>query len=347
MPTVRISDVAHAAGVSPSTVTRVVRESGYVSEENRKRVKKAVRELGYIPNRLAQSLKSRRSNLIGNMMPMSSYNTIFAQIGEAVDRAASKKGYNVLTLVSLNDPKSERLHLNEIIGNMAEGIIYTSGSALDDDSLEHVVRSGIPIVMVERARDLPIFDKVLVNNLLGSRLAAEHLLKKGHRRIGFVGAEGSDPVERDRFAGFQNALREAGVPLDEGLIRQMPDYGFSYGFQAAKLLAKHGIPPTAVFFASDIFVAGALQYYYSAGIRVPEDVSVIGYDNTLSLHLAPPVTSVAFPVAAMGEAAVRLIEEHSGKKRRRGKVVTLDPILVERASVRGITDSSEAGISEN
>lgn len=342
VPIIKIVDIAHAAGVSPATVTRVINKSGYVSAESCQRVEKAIKELGYIPNKMAQNLKNRKSNLIGNMVPLSDSNTIFALISEAVDKAADKKNYNVLQLISQNSPQKELRHLNEMIGSMVEGIIYTADSLLDDAAIRRVAKMDIPIVMIERGRHIPCVDQVLVDNLQGSYMAAAHMLEKGHRRIGFVGSAADHPVERDRFGGYRDALEAAGIPLDGGIVKRMPDYSFSYGYEAVKEIMERETPPTAIFVASDLFAAGALQYFYVRGLRVPDDISIVGYDNTLSQHLAPPVTSVAFPLDEIGDTAIKLLEERNREGRKIAKTVTLSPIFIDRGSVKDILQNASA-----
>jgi DNA-binding LacI/PurR family transcriptional regulator len=336
MPVVKMSDVAKAVGVSLATVARVIHNNGYVSEESRKRVEVVIKQLGYVPNKMAQGLKNSRSNMFGHMVPISDVNSIFSMIGNAVDSAAGKIGYTVLTLVSQNNEEKERDHLDELIGNMVQGIIFTGSIALDTATLFRVANIGFPIVMIERPRNIPNVDQVLINNIEGAYTATKFFLEKGHRRIGYIGKVIDQKVEKDRFDGYCMALGEAGINVPNDIVKHMPEYEYSYGFDAARSIFETLSPPTAILIASDMFVAGALQYFYLRGLHVPEDVSIIGYDDTLSRLMAPPITTVAFPLDDIGDTTMKLLMERINDKRKVSKSVTLSPVFVDRGSVKDI-----------
>jgi len=331
-----MSDVAMAAGVSIATVARVIHNNGYVSEDSRNRVESVIKQLGYVPNRMAQGLKNHRSSMIGNIVPLSGFNSIFVLIGDAVDRAAGKLGYNVLTLVTQNDEEKERIHINELMGNMAEGIIITSDTTLDTKTLLHITNAGIPIVMIERARNIPNVDQVLINNIEGAYTATKFLLEKGHRRIGYIGKIIDQDVEKDRFDGYRLALEDATISVPYDIVKQMPEYEYSYGFDATRAIFETLNPPTAIFLTSDLFVVGALQYFYLCGLRVPDDVSIIGYDDTLSRLMSPAITSVAFPLDDIGDTTMKLLMERINDKRKVSKSVILSPVFVDRGSVKDL-----------
>ena len=342
MPQVRMSDVAREANVSLATVVRVVHNNGYVSEKSRESVENAIKRLGYIPNRIAQGLKNKSSRLIGHVLPFSYKNPFFAQIGAALDKAVNNAGYHVLTVISQSDADREAILVDDLVGHMADGIVFTSDTTVKPEMLEWLVKREIPTVMIERSGNTPGIDRVLADNAAGSYAAASYIIGKGHKRIGFIGVKSTsnteyDSVENDRFIGYRKALADNGIAVDEKLVRFVGDYTGECGYDAAKGLLSEDFPPTALLMASDLFASGALQYFYEAGIRVPDDISIVGYDNTLSAQLSPPVTSVAYPMNEIGEAAMQMIIERSTGGRRFSKTVTMSPFLIDRDSVKVLT----------
>lgn len=327
-------DIAKAAGVSIATVARVVHNKGYVSEESRKRVERAIEQFDYIPNRMAQGLKNQRSSLIGHIMPVSDVNMIFAMISHSVEMAAGKVGYNVLSVISQQDKDKEHQLIDELLGNLPQGIVFSGFTGLDAAALHRITELGIPVVMIERSRDILNADKVLINNVEGAYMATKYLFEKGHRRIAFVGSMPEQSVEKDRYEGYRAVFRENGMDVPEDIVRLVPGYVRTCGYDAARELFELENSPTALFMTSDMLVAGALQYLYSRGLRVPNDVSVIGYDDTLSRQLAPQISTVAFPLEEIGNTTMKLLMERIHDKRKVSKSVMLSPALVHRGSVR-------------
>ena len=299
----KMSDVARLSGVSLTTVGRVLHNNGYVSEENRKRVEEAVRRLGYIPNTAARCLKNSRSKMLGHILQFSP-NMLFEQISRAVDQAATQRGYSVLSFTKYGLSGEDERIVNEFIGRRMDGVIITSIQEFDPGLIEKLERSGIPVVRMERA---PAgVDRVLVDDFGGTYEAVASIARAGHRKIAFVGLEGGPEVERLRLEGYRAALGDAGLPAFPGLEHTVPSYTPACGFEAMRALWE-GPRPTAVFAAADILACGALQYLYQAGVSVPREISLMGYDNTLATLLAPPVSSVGIHAEEMGNRAVELL----------------------------------------
>ncbi len=326
-------DIARISGVSLTTVGRVVRKNGYVSGEKRELVEKAIRDTGYIPNRVAQGLKSRKTNLIGHLTIFNS-NMLYERISKAVNSAAHEVGYQVLTYtVELKDGNWENI-LDELIARRVDGIIITSHPYLDERVLRKVTGRNIPLVMVERTREGDHTDRIVIADYRGAFEAVRHIADRGHRRIAYVGREADHPVERMRLRGYRDALKEAGRPIDSSLISLWDTYGVEEGRRAAEELLNRDVPPTAVFMASDLFVCGFLQVCYEKRIIVPDDISLVGYDDTLSMMLSPPITSVGLELENLGREAVSLLLSRRDDWDRESREIINETYLADRGSVR-------------
>ncbi len=335
MPNVKMSDIAKAAGVSHATVARVIHKNGYVSEENRQKIERLVAQMGYVPNKLAQGLKSSQSKLIGHLT-LFHPNMLFAKISYAVTRSAATQGFQVLTATSHPSMGEEETLINEIIGRRVDGVIITSNVFVPEELILKLVGLNIPVVMIERTRDLPHVDRIQIDDLNGSFEAVRHLLNKGHRRIGFIGRQPTLPisdVEHLRFQGYLNALQWANIDVEDALIRQMEDYTVEAGYEATQSLLKLDQPPTAIFATSDLFACGELQYLYQSGKKVPEDVSLVGYDDTLSALLSPPISSVGLSHDKIGQHAIELLLKRMSKPEAPAQTIMIETVFIDRQSV--------------
>ena len=296
-------DVAKLAGVSLATVGRVLHKNGYVSQENREKVEAAVKALGYIPNSAAQLLKNSCSRMLGHILRFSP-NLLFGQISRGVDRAAAERGYSVLSYTKYGSPGEDQRIVTEFISRRVEGVLITSLQEFDQGLLDKLLDAGIPTVRIERAP--PGADRVMVDDFQGAYQGARSLVEAGHKHIAFIGVGGDSRVERLRLLGYRKALEEGGITPSPRLERLAEDYSPQEGYRAMEALWRH-VGPTAVFAGADTLASGALQYLYQVGARVPEDLSLLGYDNTLATLLAPPLDSVGIQAEAMGRAAVDLL----------------------------------------
>lgn len=329
---VKMSDIAHAAGVSLATVGRVLHKNGYVSEENREKIERLIQELGYVPNKIAQGLKNQRSMLIGHLVVFNP-NMLFAKISLAVNQAALAHGFHVLTMTSHQQMDEEEAQINELIGHRVDGVIITSNTHIPQALIQKLVDLKIPVVMVERTYDLPLVDCIRVDDLKGAFDAVHHILAHGHQRIGFIGMQLFHEVERLRYQGYCEALQTAGIELTNDYIRFMPDYSAESGYNATEALMRLETPPTAVFATSDLFTCGVLQYLHEQGKRVPEDLALVGYDDTLATLLAPPITSMSLSLEAIGEHALECLLQRMDDPQAPAQTKMISTILIDRHSV--------------
>lgn len=323
--TITLKDVAKHAGVSTATVARVLHNNGYVAAETRERVELAVAETSYQLNIVAQGLRKQRSLTIGHLLHTMVQNPFFTQVALGVEEEALKHGYNILVYNVQGSIIRERLGVETFIRRRADAIIFTT--AHSGENIELALQSGIPVVQVERLTSVRT-SAVLIDNYTGAQEAMQHLLKLGHRRIGYIGSIGRVPepyvylspkrrtVEEERLAAYRDAMMQQNLEIDERLIR-LGEYlslgvgGFNgEGYKQMKEILQYCPCLTAVFATSDMLAAGALQAIYEAGLHVPNDISVVGFDDTYARYLTPPLTTVALPTHAVGRAAARLALEH-------------------------------------
>jgi DNA-binding LacI/PurR family transcriptional regulator len=317
-----LKEVAALAGVSTATVARVLHNNGHVADATRRAVERAVRDSGYRPNILARGLRTRRTFTLGHVLQTTALNPFFAGVAIGAEQEAERHGCGVLVFNTERDPDRERRGVETLIQRRVDAIIFTTPSA--DRNVELAVEAGIPVVQVERVGPTPTLT-VTVDNHVGARAAVEHLLALGHRRIAFLGVDPASPaeslggvpsrmaarraVERERLAGYLDALRAAGVEPPPLLVALGPTYYSTDHARATVgpwLALPPGERPTAVFAACDILAAGVLQEVHARRLRVPDDVSLVGFDDTYAPYLAPPLTTVAQPVLDLGRAATRL-----------------------------------------
>ncbi len=329
---VRMADIAEAAGVSLATVGRVLHKRGYVSAANRARIERLIQTAGYVPDKLAQGLKNRESKLIGHLVVFNP-NMLFAKISLAVNTAALAQGFQVLTMTGHPNLDEEEAQVRELIGHRVDGVIITSNTRISKALIRKLVGLKIPVVMIERTFDLPQVDRIRVDDRRGAADAVRHIIARGHRRIGFVGMALIHDVEKLRYRGYCDALRDAGLALDQACTCFVPEYSVAAGYQAMEALSKLADPPTAVFATSDLFVCGVLQALHQQGKRVPEDLALVGYDDTLSALLAPPITSVGLSLEAIGQHAIALILRRLADRKAPARTVRVNTVLIDRQSV--------------
>ena len=302
-----MKDVAEHAGVSISTVSYVLNNSGPVAAERRARVLDAVRVLNYTPNESARNLKRRSASTVGLVVPDLS-NPFFALLAEGVERAASARGVLVVLCAPEATGETESLNGRLLRSQRLDGIIYLSGAATSPTSLLELTRLG-PVVLVDE--QLPGFNlpSVVSDNRRGAREVARHVLDQGHERVAVISGPNELWTAQQRLAGYREAFAAAGLEPDEVPIH-VGDYRLSSGSElAARALAgKPQDRPTALLCANDLMAIGALEYCKLVGLRVPDDLSVAGFDDLpFASLLTPRLTTVRQPARDMGQCAANLL----------------------------------------
>ena len=325
-----IREVAERAGVSYATVSHVINNTRVVSPETRQRVLAAMAELNYRPNALARSLRQGKTNTLGLVLPDSA-NPFFAEISRSIEDKAFNKGYSVFLCNTELDTERELFYVDVLSKKQVDGIIFVAAGD-QTDSLDFLVREGMPVVMIDRNVPNVQVDAVLPDHRLGGFLATQHLLKLGHTRIACIAGPSSITPSAERITGYRNALEQANIPYDEKLVIR-GDYHAQSGMDITSSILMMDPRPTAIFALNDLMALGALRAAAEAGCSVPKDLAVVGYDNLeLSQYTNPPLTTIAQPKKEIGVQAVNLLVERIAQKNRPPSRVVLPPELIVRRS---------------
>jgi LacI family transcriptional regulator, repressor for deo operon, udp, cdd, tsx, nupC, and nupG len=326
--TATIVDVARRADVSIATVSRVIHGSPQVSDETRRRVEQVMAELSYAPNVVARGLVTRRTQAIG-LVITSMADPFFPPIVQGVEETALDHGYSVLLSTSGNDPARELAVVRLLRERRVDAIIVAS-SRVGDLYQSHLEEIKVPLVLINNEQSGAYAHTVGTDDVTGGRLAARYLLRLGHRRIAYIHGPSVKQSTHDRYRGYEFALCEMGVAVDPALVVS-GDGQADGGRQAMQGLLQVKPRPTAVFCFNDLTALGALRAVRSAGLAVPADVSVVGYDDIdLAAYAEPPLTTIAQQSHELGRRAMLLaLDLLSGKP---AASLTLPATLVERAS---------------
>jgi LacI family transcriptional regulator len=304
MPTIK--DVADRANVSIATVSRVLNNTRYVSPELDVRVREAIRSLNYEHNTLARNLRRSESLTLGIVIPDSN-NPFFAEITKGVEDTCFEQGYMVMLCNTNESPEKAESYLTTLYQHRVAGIIVVSPDNLKN-ALKHHLDNGYPIVIVDRPVPGVETDMVVSDNYGGAQEAVQHLLDLGHRRIGFVIGNLERETVNQRWQAVVDTLSAGGIELDERLIYREGDYLAGSGYKAAEKLLKLKNPPTAIFAFNDMMAFGVLSYAYDHNIRVPDKLSVIGFDDiAMSSYSVPSLTTVAQPKYALGQQVADIL----------------------------------------
>jgi LacI family transcriptional regulator len=300
---VTVKDVARRAAVSVATVSHVLNGSRYVSSELTGRVHDAASALGYTPNGTARSLRLRRTQTIGLVVP--EVTPFFVELARVIEDHGFASGY--ITVLGNADahPERERRYVETLIAKQVDGLILAS-TLHDAGELERLFAAvRTPVVVVDRDLELPGVDVVLADNEQGGYLATRHLLSLGHTRIGCITGSSELVPSAQRAAGYRRALAEAGIESDHALTKR-GDFNYGGGRRATAELVDSGA--TAVFASNDLMALGALGALASRGLRAPEDVSVCGFDDVFPAAIvSPSLTTVRQPLRDLGRAAVDIL----------------------------------------
>jgi LacI family transcriptional regulator len=329
-----ILDVARAAGVSKSTVSNVIRDTGSVSPETRRRVRAAIEQVGYRPNAVARSLVRRRTSTVG-LVVGDLANVFYSELAKLVEQRMSAAGYTAMICNTDGHPASERRRIGSLLEQRVAGIVMLQFSGAEE-VLAEVRGQGVPLVVVSGWE--PGSDCVAVDDTAGVELGVRHLLGLGHRRVAYLSSGLVEPsADTARTAGYRRGLREAGIEPDRRLMLRWEHPAYLRADEAlrrhvAALLGSQA-PPTAFSVSNDLVAVDLIETLEGLGVRVPDDVSVVGFDDIAIAGLSRvSLTTVAHPRETLAEVGTRIlierIEGTDGPPRR----VQLEPSLVVRGS---------------
>ncbi len=298
-----IRRVAELAGVSVATVSRTLKNPDVVAPATRERVQAAVAAANYRPNGMAVQFRSRRTGNLVVLVPLIA-NSFFARVIAGIQQAAQAAGYRVLLCDTAGDERREREYAELVYARQADGVIQLR--AFDPFAGQGDIPPVVNACEVLAEHPWP---KVRLDNRAAARCLTEHLLALGHRRIALIKGPEDSPLTLERLAGYQEALTQAGIALDPGLLHE-GDFTLAAGAAAAKALLALPERPTALFCCSDEMAIGALQVLRRSGLRVPEDISLAGFDDiAFAAYTEPPLTTIAQPAEAFGQRAVAMLLE--------------------------------------
>ncbi|HFD4025233.1 TPA: substrate-binding domain-containing protein [Vibrio parahaemolyticus] len=329
-----MKDIAKLAGVSTSTVSHVINKTRFVSEEISERVNNAAKELNYYaPSALARSLKVNRTKTIG-MLVTTSTNPFFGEVVKGVERSCYHKGYSLILCNTEGDNERMRQSINTLLQKRVDGLILMC-SSLEGERIDVFERyPDIPVVVMDWGPMLFTSDKIQDNSLRGGYLAAKYLIDCGHTEIGCITGPLIKHQAQMRYEGYKRAMNEAGLEFNANWIIES-DFECEGGYQAFKKMAERGKLPSSIFVSNDMMAMGVINAANELGIKVPDDLSIIGYDDIhIAKFMSPSLTTIHQPKYRLGQAAVETLVRRLDDKSNEAQVVQLEPTLVIRNSVK-------------
>ncbi len=310
MPLRTLDEIAKRAGVSRATVSRVINDHPYVSHAMRARVQVVIDEHGYTPNAAARAMVTKRTKILGLLIPSISVGdyggvmNFFSVIIQSASEACQRRGHYLL-LATLTDEQRNNFVRDVLRAGYIDGLI---ASTLNDDPLvPHLLASDVPLVLIGRNSLFPGANFVDVDNFHSAASAVAHLIERGKRRIVHVALPPGGAASQARLDGYYHALQQRGLPLDERYVITTHGYTDHYLRQVDQLFGQTD-PPDGIFAASDSYAISIIQLLQRRGLRVPQDVAVVGFDDQITAATcSPPLTTVRQPVAKLGEQAVQML----------------------------------------
>lgn len=327
--------IARMANVSKATVSRVVNDKDEgVSEETRARIKKLIEEYGYTPNMVARGMATSRSRTIGLVIPDIT-NPYFTEMVQSVDLHLQSKGYTVMLCSTNSNPASERKSIQTLLAKRVDGIILTTVQQERQPGGETPVKLDVPCVLIDRKSNIIDYDVgIFVDNEYAFYRATSLLIEHGDRRIAFL--KGPDEVSssKERFRGYQSALKQYGIPLDETLL--VPgNFDLESGYNGVMALHRSGTPFAGIVSSNDMMALGALQALRELGISVPGQVEVIGCDNIIFCDISSPsLSTIRRPFGEIGRKAAEVMLDLIAGNKVKKQNIQFDADLILRDSTR-------------
>ncbi|ELY3597844.1 ribose operon transcriptional repressor RbsR [Cronobacter turicensis] len=326
-----MKDVARLAGVSTSTVSHVINKDRFVSEAIRLRVEDAIRTLNYAPSALARSLKLNQTRTIGMLITASS-NPFFSELVRGVERSCFERGYSLVLCNTDGDEQRMNCNLETLLQKRVDGLLLLCTETHQPSPAIMKRYPAIPTVMMDWSPFDGDSDVIQDNSLLGGDIATRYLIDKGYTRIACVTGPLDKTPARLRLEGYRAAMRRAGLRVAEG-YEVIGDFEFAGGLRAMQSLLALPEPPQAVFMGNDAMAVGAYQALYQAGLRIPQDIALVGYDDIeLASYMTPPLTTIHQPKDELGELAIDVLIHRMAQPELQQQRLQLTPVLMVRGS---------------
>jgi LacI family transcriptional regulator, galactose operon repressor len=327
-----IRDIAKKAQVSVSTVSRVLNNKPDVKAETKKKIDKAIEELGFSPSNVARGLVLKKSSVIGFIVPDIA-NPSFPELARGIVARARSLGYSVMFFDTNHDKHVEKEAINLMQGKHVDGIILSFNEA-NRNELEKLLKKQFPVVQIYRKSSKPTISTIALDNYYAGTMATNYLIQKGHRRIGLITTGKQTQSGYERLMGYKKALDHSGIEYDEDLV-QVGENNADSGKGCMLNLLKLKRKPTAIFACHDLMAVGSYEAIYDKGFSIPEDISVIGHDNIdVSRYIRPKLTTIDTHKFDLGQAGVDLLLEEIQADQPLNKEVVIKAELIERDSVR-------------
>jgi len=334
MEKVTIKDIARLAKVSHTTVSRALNNKTRIKAETKERILSIAKQLNYRPNLLAKSLIEKRTKTLG-LVITNIENPFYNELAHSIESTARSMGYNIIFCCSHSDISIERHHIEMLRSKGVDGIIFTSAH-IEDPNIIALAHESFPIILVNRRTYNPLvkekIDYVGIDNILGGFMAVEHLIKIGHRRIGIIGGSNESSVGHERVEGGKRALKAYGIEEKEDYFLD-GDFLRESGYKGAKKFMSMLEPPTAIFATNDYMALGAMHSILEEGLRIPEDIALIGFNNIeFSSLRGIELTTIGQKKYEMGFLAVKLLIENIERRNLSSspREILLKPELIIR-----------------
>jgi len=320
--------VAEKAGVSVNTASRAINNKPDINIETKKLVIKIAKELGYIRNAAAVALRTKKTGTIGVVIE-DNRNPFYAEVLNGMEVAAREKNYHIILTNTQRDYNKEEEAINLLLAKRVDGLLITPVQGRDDD-IKKLIDANIPFVVVGRDFENIELDAVYNDEVKGGFLATEYLIKKGHKRIALIDGFLYKSPAKGRLEGYKKALKEYGIPWDDSLI-SVGDISMEDGYKRTKQMLEKNLDFTAMFAYNDMMAFGAMQAIKEKGLKIPEDIGLVGYDDIpFSSLISPPLTTIRLKKQDLGVESVKLLLSRINANRKKAKKIMLDVELVIR-----------------
>ena len=328
-------DIAKKLKISVSTVSRALNEHPDIKEETRNQVKKLAKKLNYSPNQIARSLKSKKTNVIGVIVPEIKHD-FFSSAISGIEEVAYHSGYTILVCQSNESYKREVVNTNALMHQRVAGLIVSiSQTTKNGNHFEELINRGIPIVFFDRACKDVSANKVVIDDVKSAFGEVTHLIQRGRKKIVHLAGPQELKICEQRLKGYKNALKKANIPISKELIRYSSGLHEIDGYNAMDSLLKENIIPDAIFAVNDPVAVGAFQRIKEEGLKIPKDIAIVGFSNNkITSLIEPPMTTVSQPSFEMGKKAAGLLIEmfKNPKRHNQKKTIILETELIIRKS---------------
>ncbi|MEH6995790.1 LacI family DNA-binding transcriptional regulator [Neobacillus drentensis] len=325
-----LKEVATLAGVSTATVSNVLNETKHVSDEVKNKVFTAIQELNYQPNIVAKSLRVQESRIIG-LLISDIANPFFSIVVRGIEEELAKSDYSILLCNTDSSVEKEDKYLKVLIGKRVDGLIVSS-TGNTGDYFRSMEKTGVPMVFLNRCPDFMVSDVIMTNNIKGAYSGTEHLIRHGYEKIAIITGPISISTGKDRLTGYKRALEDYGITELDQFVKE-GNFDIESGYTKMKELMEQENKPDAVFISNNSMTLGAYKYLKESGISIPDQLAVVGYDDSDWADIVdPPITTIKQPAYELGVHAARLILARIINKQVKREITYMDTELIIRHS---------------